>query len=112
MASMLSGLSPNLTSRYTHGTVISSYEVFEALRRGKAVPFRKRDAESIRNISELKALGQRRMIFQPDPGVYEKVRQIDFTSLYLSIVVKYNLSPETLEHPEMSGFLSTTFSSC
>ncbi len=55
MASRLSGLSPNLTARFTPGTLISSYEVFEALRRGIAVPFRKRDAESIRNITELKA---------------------------------------------------------
>jgi len=37
MASRLSGLSPNLTSRFTPGTLISSYEVFEALRRGVAV---------------------------------------------------------------------------
>ena len=41
MASRLFGLSPNLTSRFTPGTLISSYEVFEALRRGVAVPFRK-----------------------------------------------------------------------
>ena len=39
MASRLSGLSPNLTSRITPGTLTSSYEVFEALRRGMAVPF-------------------------------------------------------------------------
>ena len=58
MAFRLSGLSPNLTARFTPGTLISSYEVFEALRRGIAVPFRKRDAESIRNITEL--IGQRR----------------------------------------------------
>ena len=31
------------------------------------------------------------MIFQPELGVYEKVHQIDFTSLYPSIIVKYNL---------------------
>ena len=31
MASRLSGLSPNLTSRFTPGTLISSYEVYEAL---------------------------------------------------------------------------------
>jgi DNA polymerase, archaea type len=107
MASRLSGLSPNLTSRFTPGTLISSYEVFEALRRGVAVPFRKRDAEGFRNISELKACDKGGMMFQPEPGVYEKVHQIDFTSLYPSIIVKYNLSPETIEHPEMKGFLST-----
>jgi DNA polymerase, archaea type len=111
MASRLSGLSPNLTSRFTPGTLISSYEVFEALRRGVAVPFRKRDAEGFRNISELKACDKSGMMFQPEPGVYEKVHQIDFTSLYPSIIVKYNLSPETIEHPELKGFLSTVLSS-
>ena len=111
MASRLSGLSPNLTSRFTPGTLISSYEVFEALRRGVAVPFRKRDAEGVRDILELKACDKGGMIFQPEPGVYEKVHQIDFTSLYPSIIVKYNLSPETIEHPELKGFLSTVISS-
>ena len=111
MASRLSGLSPNLTSRFTPGTLISSYEVFEALRRGIAVPFRKRDAEGLRNISELRACDKGGMMFQPEPGVYEKVHQIDFTSLYPSIIVKYNLSPETIEHPELKGFLSTVISS-
>ena len=81
MASRLSGLSPNLTSRFTPGTLISSYEVYEALRRGVAVPFRKRDAEAIRNISEMRASDKGGMIFQPEPGVYEKIHQIDFTSL-------------------------------
>jgi DNA polymerase I len=111
MASRLSGLSPNLTSRFTPGTLISSHEVFEALRRGVAVPFRKRDAEGFRNISDLRACDKGGMMFQPEPGVYEKVHQIDFTSLYPSIIVKYNLSPETIEHPEMKGFLSTVLSS-
>ena len=64
------------------------------------MPFRKRDAECIRNISELRASDKGGMIFQPEPGVYEKVHQIDFTSLYPSIIVKYNLSPETIEHPK------------
>ncbi len=111
MASRLTGLSPNLTARFTPGTLISSYEVFEALRRSVAVPFRKRDAEGLRNICDLRATDKGGMIFQPEPGVYEKVHQIDFTSLYPSIIVKYNLSPETIEHPELKGFLSTVLSS-
>jgi DNA polymerase I len=111
MASRLSGLSPNLTSRFTPGTLISSYEVFEALRRSVAVPFRKRDAECVRNISELRACDKGGMMFQPEPGVYEMVHQIDFTSLYPSIIVKYNLSPETNENPDTTGFLSTVLSS-
>jgi len=52
------------------------------------VPFRKRDSRSIRDISELKAADKGGMIFQPELGVYEKVHQIDFTSLYPSIIVR------------------------
>jgi len=59
----------------------------------------------------LRACDKGGMMFQPEPGVYEKVHQIDFTSLYPSIIIKYNLSPETIEHPEMKGFLSTVLSS-
>jgi len=95
MASRLLGLSPNLTSLFTPGTLISSYEVFEALRRGIAVPFRKRDAECIRNISELRASDKGGMIFQPEPGVYEKVHQIDFTFLYPSISEVPSLARDT-----------------
>jgi DNA polymerase I len=111
IASRLSGLSPNLTARFTPGTLISSYEVFEALRRGIAVPFRKRDAEEPRNICDLRACDKGGMIFQPEPGLYESVHQIDFTSLYPSIIVKHNLSPETIQNPDRKGFLSTVISS-
>ena len=76
---------------------ISSYDVYEVWRRGVAVPFRKRDAEAIRTISEMRASDKGGMIFQPEPGVYEKVHQIDFTSLYPSIIVKHNLSPEIID---------------
>ncbi|VVB71855.1 DNA polymerase 1 [uncultured archaeon] len=110
LAARLSGLSPNLTARLTPGTLISSFEVYEALRRGLAVPFRKKDTERIRDFRELKSADKGGMMFQPEPGLYEKVSEIDFTSLYPSIIVKYNLSPETLEHPEKKGFLSGAIS--
>ncbi|HOV52183.1 MAG: DNA polymerase [Methanosaeta sp. PtaB.Bin018] len=73
-----------------------------------AVPFRKREAEGRKNISELRACDKGGMIFQPLPGVYERVHQIDFASLHPSS--SYNLSPETIEHPGQNGFLSTVLS--
>jgi DNA polymerase I len=45
------------------------------------------------------------------PGVYEKVHLIDVTSLYLSIIEKYNLSPETVRDLELKDFLITALSS-
>jgi len=105
MAARLSGLSPNLASRFTPGTLISSYEVYEAIKLGIAVPFRKSDAEKVRRFAELRAADRGGMMFQPAPGVYEDVDEIDFTSLYPSIIVQSNLSPETIDHPERPGFL-------
>jgi DNA polymerase I len=105
MAARLSGLSPNLASRFTPGTLISSYETYEALRQGIAVPFRKSDPEKIRRISALQATDRGGLMFQPVPGTYEQVGEIDFTSMYPSIIVQANLSPETVGHQERPGFL-------
>ncbi|MEM2726986.1 MAG: type B DNA-directed DNA polymerase [Archaeoglobaceae archaeon] len=106
IASRISAISPNLASRLSPGTLISLYEIYEALRKGIAVPFRKSDAERRKSLEELKSIDKGGMIFQPVPGLYEKVWQLDFTSMYPSIIVKYNLSPETLECNDKHGFLS------
>jgi DNA polymerase, archaea type len=105
MAARLSGLSPNLVSRFTPGTLISSYEVYEAVRRGIVVPFRKADVEGVRKFVDLQASDRGGMMFQPVAGVYGNVDEIDFTSMYPSIIVNFNLSPETLGHADRSGFL-------
>jgi DNA polymerase I len=107
MAARLSGLSPNLASRFTPGTLISSYEVCEAVKRGIAVPFRKSDPEQVRKLSALQAADRGGMMFQPQPGTFENVEEIDFTSMYPSIIVQANLSPETVGHQERVGFLPT-----
>jgi DNA polymerase, archaea type len=109
MASRLSGLSPSLASRFTPGTLISSYETYEAVRRGIVVPFRKSDAEVLRKFADLKTADRGGMMFQPEPGIFADVDEIDFTSMYPSIIVKANLSPETIAHPEREqrGFLPT-----
>jgi DNA polymerase I len=75
------------------------------VKQGIAVPFRKSDPEMIRHISRLQAADRGGMMFQPAPGIYENVEEIDFTSLYPSIIVQSNLSPETIGHPERAGFL-------
>jgi DNA polymerase I len=107
MAARLSGLSPNLASRFTPGTLISSYEVYEAVRRGIVVPFRKADVEKVRKFADLQAADRGGMMFQPVAGVYGNVNEIDFTSMYPSIIVKFNLSPEILGHTDCKGFLAS-----
>ncbi|MFZ0005208.1 MAG: type B DNA-directed DNA polymerase [Methanoregula sp.] len=105
MAARLSGISPNLASRFTPGTLISSYETYEAIKKGIGVPFRKSDPELVRKLPALLAADRGGMMFQPNPGVFENVDEIDFTSMYPSIIVQSNLSPETIGHTERAGFL-------
>jgi DNA polymerase I len=107
MAARLSGLSPNLSSRFTPGTLISSYETYEAVKMGIAVPFRKSDPEQVRRIGDLQAADRGGMMYQPRPGTYENVEEIDYTSMYPSIIVQANLSPETIGHTGRTGFLPT-----
>jgi DNA polymerase I len=106
LAARLAGICPNLAAHFTPGTLISGYEVYEALRRGIAVPFRKNDPERVRRFCDLRALDRGGMMFQPRPGVYADVAEIDFTSLYPALIVKHNLSPETLDAPTKAGFLA------
>lgn len=94
LASRLACISPNYAARFTPGTLVSSYEVYEALERGIAVPFRKREAEKTRTLEELKLADRGGMIFQPEPGIHENVYQLDFTSMYPAIIVKHNLSSD------------------
>ena len=105
LSARLSGIPPGPASRLTPGTLISSYEVREALRQGIVVPLRKNEPEKVRRIAGLQAADRGGIMFQPVPGTYEAVGEIDFTSLYPTIIVNENLSPETLGHPGRRGFL-------
>lgn len=105
LASRLTGIPPNHAALFTAGTLISGYEVYEAVLAGIAVPFRKGDPETARRCDLLRAADRGGMMFQPVPGIATAVTQVDFTSLYPSIIVQSNLSPETLGHPERPGFL-------
>jgi DNA polymerase I len=71
------------------------------------VPFRKADVERVRKFADLQAADRGGMMFQPVAGVYGNVDEIDFTSMYPSIIVKFNLSPETLGHTGHKGFLAS-----
>ena len=103
----LAGISPNLASRFTPGTLISGYEVYEAVKQGITVPFRKSDVETVRRFANLRGADRGGMMFQPVAGIYGNVDEIDFTSLYPSIIVKANLSPETVGQTGRHGFLSS-----
>ncbi|OPY39246.1 MAG: DNA polymerase [Methanoregula sp. PtaU1.Bin051] len=106
LASRLTGMPPNFVSRHTPGTLVSAYEAYEAVSRGIAVPFHKKGPEENRSFAFLREMDRGGMMFQPVSGVYGDIAEIDFTSLYPSIIVRENLSPETIRSTEKAGFLA------
>ena len=84
------------SARITPGTAVSSYEVRKSLEKGIMIPLYKEDHEMIKDLDTFISADRGGLYLQPVPGVYEGVFEIDFSSMYPSIIVKYNLSPETI----------------
>ncbi|QRF75195.1 DNA polymerase [Thermoplasmatales archaeon] len=94
--SRMSSLPIVLASRVTPGTAVSSLEVSHAIKNGILVPLYKDDHEKEKPAAGLFERDKGGIVLQPDPGIYENVTEIDFSSMYPSIIVRYNLSPETI----------------
>jgi DNA polymerase-2 len=60
------------------------------------IPFTKQQAETTKTLVELVRADKGGLIYQPIIGVHKDVAQIDFASMYPSIIVSHNISPETL----------------
>ena len=84
------------SARITPGTAVSSYEVRKSLEKGIMIPLYKEDHEMIKDLDTFISADRGGLYLQPVPGVYGGVFEIDFSSMYPSIIVKYNLSPETI----------------
>ncbi len=83
-------------ARTSSGTGISAMQTAEAYRRGWLIPYRKRQPEDFKTALELVRGDKGGLTFQPEPGLYEHVLELDFASMYPSLMVKFNLSAETV----------------
>ncbi len=96
-AARLSRLSLSTVVRQSPGTCFTAMEMAQALALGAHVPWKKNRPESFRRADRLVAADRGGAIFLPPVGVHDRVDEFDFTSLYPSIMVRNNLSAETLE---------------
>jgi DNA polymerase-2 len=83
-------------ARVSTGTCISAMQLEVALRGNYLIPYRKFQAEEFKSAEELLTIDKGGLTFQPVPGMHENVAELDFASMYPSIMTRYNLSPETL----------------
>jgi DNA polymerase I len=98
----VSGLTFPRASSATIGEVLTSAEALEAMRRRMIVDRSAARLEAWRPLASLRASDRAGLVRTPEPGVYWNVYQVDFNSLYPTIIARFNLSGETVEAPGCS----------
>ncbi len=97
--SRLSTLTPQEQARLTPGTAITAMQTNLAHKDGVVVVWKKNVPEGFKTAEDL-VLGDRGgFIFEPKVGLHEGIVEIDYASLYPNIMVKCNISQETLDCP-------------
>ena len=81
-------------ARVSPGTGISSMQILVALKNQFLVPWHKQQVEKPKTALELLQSDQGGMIYMPICGLHEDVGMVDFVSMYPSIMVHSNISPE------------------
>ena len=83
-------------SRSTIGSALSSMQLSWAIRNNYLVPAKKREPEDFKSAATLLLADRGGLIFQPKIGYHEQVAELDFVSMYPTIMVEHNVSPETV----------------
>ncbi|HTT14555.1 MAG TPA: DNA polymerase domain-containing protein [Thermoplasmata archaeon] len=96
-AARLSRLSLTTVVRQSPGTCFTAMEMAHARALGAHVPWKKNRPERFRAGDHLVAADRGGVIFLPPVGVFDHLDEFDFASLYPSIMVRKNLSAETLD---------------
>lgn len=95
--SRVTGLGVQEMARKSPGAGITALQMVAALKNGVMVPFTKQQAEKQKTLASLIRADKGGLVYQPIIGVHKDVAQIDFASMYPSIIVYHNVSPETLD---------------
>lgn len=95
--SRLSTLTPQEQARLTPGTAFTAMQTNLAYRDGCLVVWKKNRPEDFKDAEDLLRGDRGGFTFEPEVGVHEGLYELDFSSLYPSIMVKYNISAETLD---------------
>lgn len=83
-------------ARTTTGTGITSMQLEQAHRAGILIPYRKQQTEGFKTAFELLETDQGGLTYAPLSGYHEQVGELDFASMYPTIMTRFNVSPETV----------------
>ena len=93
----VTGMPVQEMARRSPGAGITAMQMITALRRGVMVPYTKQQAEYYKSARSLLRSDRGGLVFQPQIGLHTDVVEIDFVSMYPSIISLFNVSPETVK---------------
>lgn len=82
--------------RASIGTSMSSLQLSWAYQNNILIPSKKREPEEFKSAATLLLADRGGLIFNPPLGFHEDVAELDFVSMYPTIMVEKNVSPETV----------------
>lgn len=85
-------------ARKSPGAGITAMFMLTAQKRGVLYPHTKQYVESPKNLMQLDRADQGGIVMKPIIGLHSQVVQIDFSSMYPSIMALWNVSPEMVGH--------------
>lgn len=83
-------------TRVTIGGALQSIQFYNAYQSDILIPPLKSNAEDFKTALDLILADRGGHIFEPKIGVFNNVAELDFASMYPSLMSTYNISPETL----------------
>ncbi len=109
--SRICGLPVQVAARNSPGAGITAMQVITALRSGILVPYRKQQAEEFKPADDLIRLDAGGLVYQPLVGLHSDVAEIDFISMYPSIMRRFNISPENMNVERLAADAIATLAS-
>jgi DNA polymerase-2 len=83
-------------ARTSPGTAITSMQLDRAFQEGILIPWRKGEPERFKTAWDLLVADKGGLVFQPRLGIFEDIAEIDFASMYPTIMAIHNISAETV----------------
>ena len=102
-AARLSKIPLQRLARRSSGTAISSMQLDRAVQDGILIPWHKGEPEKFKTAWDLLVADKGGLTFQPVMGMHDNVAEIDFSSMYPTVMVQHNISAETILCPCCPG---------
>jgi len=83
-------------SRVTIGTCMTAIQLYQAMKDDFLIPWNKSEPENFKTAMDLLVADRGGFYFEPKVGIHDNVGEIDFSSMYPMLMLKKNISPETI----------------